>query len=575
LLSSGPFPEAPIAEVDMARCALTGQFVLAVGLTLLNGCKPLYNDDAAYFRFAVHLAEHPLNPYGFDFAGQCPANLVLAPPVLLYWWALAIRLFGMQAFLWKLWLLPFNWLLIASLYSLYRHYCRGLEGWLLGLTVLTPAVILNLNLMLDLPAVALALSAQVLFLRACVRRSLAAAVWAGVVAGLAMQTKYTSFLTPVIFLLQAFFLRRLRIGVIAVTAAVLVFAAWEAFVAAQCGASHFLINLHGRGTTVTILCRLALALLTLVGSAAPFTGLLALVALRLPRRRLLLGGLAIGLGYVLLALVPETWATFWRNPESGQPGFGLKQLIFGVFGMTTCWAVARVAATAFPVRAPGVARRARTDQAAPKVFWNCLRRHRVAAFLALWLCLEVAGYFTLAPAPCVRRILRLVIVATLVVGRAIRRQPHRVALVRGIALANALLGLGVHMVDCWDAAAERRAVLRVAGYLHPREGQARVWHSFAWWGGAEFYAEQAGMHSLTEPGTAPPCSGEWLLLASRPYAARWPQGAIARLIDQEWGAPVMQFPVTDALPLRSITCWRSALEHHEGPRLWVRLYRKP
>src|SRR5579864_6867741 len=85
---------------------------LSLLLVLLNCFKPLQGDEEAYLIFATHIAEHPGDPYDFQFKGSVPANHVLAPPVLLYWCALGIRLFGVQPLLWKLWLLPFSLMLV-------------------------------------------------------------------------------------------------------------------------------------------------------------------------------------------------------------------------------------------------------------------------------------------------------------------------------------------------------------------------------------------------------------------------------------------------------------------------------
>src|SRR6202165_4541362 len=123
--------------------------------TLLNALKPLHMDDTAYYYVAVHMAEHPLDPYGFKLFWEQepdPANEVLAPPLLPYWWSLAIRLFGERPFLWKLWLFPFAFLFAWTLYRLFRRFDRGLEGPLLWMTVLSPTFLPSLNLMLDVPA---------------------------------------------------------------------------------------------------------------------------------------------------------------------------------------------------------------------------------------------------------------------------------------------------------------------------------------------------------------------------------------------------------------------------------------
>src|SRR6516165_8430614 len=91
--------------------------LLLAGLfTLLNGLKPLHMDDTAYYYYAAQIAKHPLDAYGFTIFWRQrpePAHEVLAPPLLPYWWAAAIRLFGERPFLWKLWLLPFSLLFVA------------------------------------------------------------------------------------------------------------------------------------------------------------------------------------------------------------------------------------------------------------------------------------------------------------------------------------------------------------------------------------------------------------------------------------------------------------------------------
>src|SRR5262245_9141316 len=104
-----------------------GLFGLACLYTLLNACKPLVVDDAAYYYFAAQLAHDPLDPYGFEvfwYDAPQPANHVLAPPGLPYWWALGLRLFGPHPFLWKLWLLPFSVLFVGALFALARRFAR-------------------------------------------------------------------------------------------------------------------------------------------------------------------------------------------------------------------------------------------------------------------------------------------------------------------------------------------------------------------------------------------------------------------------------------------------------------------
>src|SRR5262245_1772546 len=101
--------------------------VLAAVFTLLNCLKPLHIDDTAYYLYASHIARDPLSPYGFEIlwkAEPCPANEVLAPPVLPYWWAAGITLFGDRPALAKLWLLPCVLVLVFSLHTLLGRLAR-------------------------------------------------------------------------------------------------------------------------------------------------------------------------------------------------------------------------------------------------------------------------------------------------------------------------------------------------------------------------------------------------------------------------------------------------------------------
>src|SRR5579872_7259735 len=138
--------------------------LVALGLfiTMLNTFKPITLDDSVYYLFAVHIAEHPLDPYGFRAWQMQPANSILAPPVFLYGWALAVRLFGQEPVFWKLGLLPFNLLLVFTLHALGRRFARGLELPFVCFVTLSGAILPCTNLMLDIPALALSLLAVVL-----------------------------------------------------------------------------------------------------------------------------------------------------------------------------------------------------------------------------------------------------------------------------------------------------------------------------------------------------------------------------------------------------------------------------
>jgi hypothetical protein len=556
----------------MANHPLLIRLLLALLFTLLNCAKPLQGDEAAYWAVAKRIAGHPLDPYGFQFPGGVPANHVLAPPVLLYWWGAAIHLFGVRPLIWKLWLLPFSLLLVFALDALFRRFCRGLETPLLWLTVLSPAVLPSFSLMLDVPALALSLAAVALFLRASDRASAVGAALAGLVAGLALETKYTAFLTPAVILLYGFLFRRLRLAVLAISVAGLVFAGWEALTAGLYGESHFLHSFRGQPHGLDRPLHLLLPLVSTLGGVAPAIALVGLAALGLSRRGVLAGGAAVLLGYGLIAAVPEEGAAWLRNPPVGWTGLTLNNLVFGAFGMVVCAVVGRTVWRL--VRDPrpfGGQTYSQSNRPFPEAD---SQSGRADWFLVAWLGLELACYFALSPIPAVRRMLGLIVVGTLLVGRLARRtgQPSpRRALVGAVAVGNIALGLGVFAVDLCDADAERVAARQTARLLRHRPRGARAWFAVECWAGFTFYAERAGLRQLGIPGEHPR-PGDWLAVMHRPA---WRPGPI---VSYHWGERVGGFQVEDRLPLRTNPCFyagRTPVDHHRGSRVEVTIYKLP
>lgn len=517
---------------------------LASLYTLIDAVKPLQVDDAAYYYYAAHLAETPADPYGFTVFWEQwpqPANEVLAPPVLPYWWSLAIRLFGDRPFWWKLWLLPFSLLFVVALHALFHRFARGLERPLLVLTVFSPTFLPSFNLMLDVPSVALGLSAVVLFLHACRRNTWTLALLAGGVAGLAMQTKYTGFLVPVILLLYALLTRRLRLALAATLVAGVLFMAWEWYVFHVDGASHFLTSLRSTETTLVDKLLLVPALVIILGGVAPAVGLLALVALGGGRAAVTIVGSMVVLAFAVIAARGEHREIVMNQVLDRVP-FALLGLLLGVLVLLVSGRL-------------------------------LLRRNRrlppLSLFLLLWLGLEVLGYTALTPFPAVRRVMGIVIVLTLLVGRLAARSsrvPQARALLHGITGGGVVLGLLFACVDYRDAIAQRSAVERAAAFVQPAAGET-VWYVGHW--SFQFYAERAGMKSVI-PDLSLLEAGDWLVVPEE----RFQQQQV--LLDPKRLELVAEPSVRDCLPLRTVRCYYGGdtpMEHQSGPRIGVRVWR--
>jgi hypothetical protein len=470
----------------------------ALALTLANVAKPLIVDDAAYVRYARQIAAEPTDPYGFEVLWGAvlePAFNVVVPPFLPYWLAGAMRLFGDEPLLWKLALFPFALALAASLQSLLARFAPGLATPLLWMAVLSPPVLPFLNLMLDLPAASLVLSALVLFLAACDRRSLACAVASGIAAGLATQTKYTGTTALAAILVCGALYARLRLALVATAIGVGILVGWEALMALRYGQSHLvhgilLVSRMRLGLSPASATVWAAGFAILVGALAAPVGLLGLVALRAPRRVVGLAALAVGLAYASIPFLPRVPVpTLQRWLLAGAPP---EQTLFLLLGLATLASVAAVA-------------------------WRLVRRReREDLLLVAWLAIEIAGFAALSPYLAARRVLAVSLAALLVCARELSRRLDAGSLVAAVRVPVAV-GIAVALLfaatDFADAVVVRDSVglaereLRALGADPSRE---TVWFTGHW--GFQFYAERAGMRPVA-PGRSLLRRGDWLVVS--------------------------------------------------------------
>lgn len=533
--------------------------VLALAYTLLNAVKPIHIDDTTYYDFARQIAAHPADPYGFSlmyFNSYRPANQVLAPPLVPYWWAPAIWLFGSRPFLWKLWFFPFSAIFVFSVFALLRRFARGLEAPLLCLTVLSPLFLPSFNLMLDVPAEGLSLLALVVFMRAVDRDKRLLAILAGVIAALAIQAKYTGFLAPAVMLVYAAIRRRPSLWLAAAGTAALLFGLWESFIAARYGQSHFLLHAGDRLVSLRVEITLAVGLLTQLGGTMAVLGILGLAACGVPRWLVAAAGVAVAAAYACVAFdvfelaTPVVWLPDTAPATEGDLLFGC----MGLFVLGACLAAA----------SSMLARN------------SCERRDTL--FLAAWLAVELLAYFAVSPYPAARRVMGIAIPATLLVGR-LAAQRWGAATHRGLAWSITLGGIALgglfYVVDLQEAVDEKEAVAAAFELIGQRPPGTTIWHNSAW--AVKFYAEQAGARQVSpEPG--PPGkrsrsvhlrAGDLLLTADPPIPRVdvWFGDGTTEL--------VADVPKGDAVPLATIDYYagRAPLEHQAGPRVHVRVFR--
>ncbi len=534
--------------------------LLAAVFTALNAFKPLHIDDAAYAYYSAQDAAHPLDPYGFEvlwYYEPQPADEVMAPPVLPYAWALSRILFGERPWLWKLGLLPWSVLLTWAIYSLLRRFAAGVELPMTALTVLSPAFLPSLNLMLDVPALALSLAAISWFLKACDRKSYGLAVLAGAAAGVAMQTKYTGAVAPVVMLLAAATAGRWQLWPAATVAAIQVFFTWEFLIALLYGKSHFLYFLRGGGMLAQK-AALTPFFFSYLGGLAPVLIVVGLAALGVRRRWLTAATGVVLLGFVLIVVMDAEFTGAARpsrklfGPTEIAPwSIQISEIVFDSF------AAAGVAVMILIIR------RLLTGAAAGR---------RDVLFLLLWFALETLAYFPLSPFPAARRLLGPLVVLALLIGRlaALTCDSARGKCVLwALTGCGALLGMAYYAIDVREAYTEEWGAESAAAWVAGQGGGGRVWYVGHY--GFQYYAERCGMTPAYSGADAPQLrQGDWLVRPDKRVASQ--------VID--FDSPALReekkLMLDDPIPLRTVSCFycgRAPLEHHEGPRITVQIYR--
>lgn len=546
---------------------LASPIALAALVTLANAIKPVTVDDTAYLLYARHIAENPLDPYGFTvfwWARPEPAMNVLCPPVVPYWLAVGIRLFGESPALLKLWLFPFVLVLAYSLRALLVRFARGTGTFMLPLLMLSPAVLPTLNLMLDIPATALALAAVALFVRAAERADGRIAALAGLVAALAMQSKYTALVVPAVFAWYGLTHRQTRVTLVAVGVCVGAFGAWELAMHAQYGESHFWHHARGgagapptgASRVVSILDGKREIIPPLAGQFGCLgvgVGLAAWSLLRGPRPVLL--ALVWGAGFILIATVPRHWIALNGDTTAATVFWQMGGWVW-LAGIALCAAVLLV--------------RVRTG-AAPR--WS-----RGAWFLAGWFALEVVACVVLTPFPAARRVIGITLVGGILVARLasrLRRSDRARISPNWVVAVGIGAGVAVAGIDTLDASPEKLCAERAAVMIRDRPREATAWYVGHW--GFQYYCERAGMQPLIA-GETVARAGDFLVLPvppdggfHRPYAGfdiHPPPEDIAEVVGEAI--------CNDWLSARTVPNFYGGLDPvspRDHPRLRVRVYR--
>lgn len=481
--------------------------LIAVILTLCNAVKPAVVDDTAYLLLARHISQKPLDPYGvelFWYSHPQPAMQILAPPVLPYWLALGIRIFGEHLFILKLWLFPFSLLLCFSSQSLLKRFSPKWERTGLWMLVLGAGVLPLFNFMLDIPALAIGVTAIALFVRGSIESRFLLVALAGVLIGLAMQTKYTTLTIPGIILWYGLLNRRLRYALSAIILSLLTFWSWELFLFQIYGESHFVFHVRdqsGGTSTIAEKAQLFRPLLGHLGGLAVGWMLFIGRGVGLSQGFVRIVAVLVCLGWLAVSLIPTADAVLLRDNATGTPKLDLPAIVFYTPAIMLM-IVLSVTIGMLGFRPWGHP-------------LGLIRYGRVTWFLIGWLTIELLGYFALTPFPAGRRVVPYIFVAGLLachlVSRITRIRPERCP-DRWIPVYSVCLGFTLFAIDCWDALPERQLAVHANDVVqqHPHH---QTWTQGHW--GWQFYCDRAGM-KLVVPGRSQLQTGDWLVIPIMP-----------------------------------------------------------
>lgn len=542
-------------SVYYSPCCLTPHkkltLLLAAFITAINVAKPVVVDDTAYLLFARHIAQSPWDPYGFElfwYDKAEPARDILLPPVLPYWLALGITLFGERIAILKLWLFPYAWLLAWSLHHILKRFASGVESSALLLIVFSPALMATTNLMLDIPAIALGLAAFAVYTNGYNKHTHVRTILAGLLLALAMQTKYTMLVMPGVVLLYGVIQRETLAALITIAFAGLLFLAWEATL----GDNHFLHHLAQQHSTSSLRSKWSLVapLFSFLGLTAGLLAFWAARPLGWPAQLLNTSAALAAVAVIAVVVTPYPDQVLVAGQHPGRDKLTWAVLVWRTLGVGV--AMITLSATALLVW-----------RCAPRLHSLRLRRSPDSWFLIGWLLLELMAYFALTPFPAGRRVIGLTIVTGFVLARAVsclkRLRPGRPPLPWVIPAA-IVSGSLFTLLDVYDAQAEPQAIQLVRQLVNERQFQDRVWFAGHW--GTQFYGEQAGFIQYV-PGPSnthqlKPAPGDWLILPEypdpfgfyRPYTGGNP--SLYQLQVPTQAEVVARIPIDDALPAMTI-----------------------
>jgi hypothetical protein len=173
--------------------------LVATGIGLFALIKPVHIDDTVVLHVAANILRDPLRPFAGEFfwleEPQPLPKVTTNPPLVSYWLAPWIALAGYREWVLHLSFAPFVALLMWGMHRLATRWL-GAEWawWAVGWLMLSPAVLPGMNLMRDVPALALLVGGLACWVEGVERRGARWLAAGALLVGLAGLAKYTALI---------------------------------------------------------------------------------------------------------------------------------------------------------------------------------------------------------------------------------------------------------------------------------------------------------------------------------------------------------------------------------------------
>jgi hypothetical protein len=508
----------------------------ATGIGLFALIKPVHIDDTVVLHVAENILRDPLRPFAGEFfwleTPQPLAKVTTNPPLVSYWLAPWIALTGYREWVLHVSFAPFIALLMWGMHRLATRWLGAAWAWwAVGWLMFSPAVLPGMNLMRDVPALALLVGGLACWVEGLERQQARWLIAGALLGGLAGLAKYTALIwLPLVAL---YTVQRQAYGALGwLLLALLPIAGWSALNLWADGAVHLLYLWQERRGSAPWAAKFLPGVVGLGASTLLWVG----VGQRLRD--------ALGQGWwwkgALLALAAAGVVGWYHLQFAGQPMYlqSLLWLVAGVIVLGLAVGVGWFKDSPPSIRFPPLREGNRAgENAVPPASRGNLKEgvstsQHITLFLRLWLLIALAAAVWGVPFQAMRHLLYalppLILILTPWVGR---NAP--------LLVAQGVLCLAVIAADYDYAVCYQRGA---AAYAERFSGE-RVWYAGSW--GWMFYAERHGFRKLLPDGAGLQ-RGDIIIIPERVYKGKMPPDLHQHLILLD------ETPCLPTLPLRTM-----------------------